>query len=294
MIFKGLGVALVTPFINNEVNYEMLKDLIEMQIAANVDSIIILGTTGENVTLSLDEKHKVIDFSIDCINGRVPVIIGTGGPNTLEVIEISNYAKTKGANGLLIVTPYYNKPTQAGLYQHYLEITKNVDLPIILYNVPSRTGVNLNSETVIELAKIENIVGIKEASGDLLQIIKIINDTDKNFYVYSGNDDQTLDILKLGGMGVISVTANLVPRMFKTIIDLYFSNELEKAEKEFSLLRNLNQILFIEPNPVPIKAALNLIGIDVGGVRLPLVELSNKNKNVLKLCLDELGLEMKT
>lgn len=294
MIFKGLGVALVTPFINNEVNYEMLKDLIEMQIAANVDSIIILGTTGENVTLSLDEKHKVIDFSIDCIKGRVPVIIGTGGPNTLEVIEISNYAKTKGANGLLIVTPYYNKPTQAGLYQHYLEISKNVVLPIILYNVPSRTGVNLNIETVIELAKIENIVGIKEASGDLLQIIKIINDTDKNFYVYSGNDDQTLDILKLGGMGVISVTANLVPRMFKTIIDLYFSNELEKAEKELSLLRNLNQILFIEPNPVPIKAALNLIGIDAGGVRLPLVELSNKNKNVLKLCLDELGLEMKT
>ena len=289
MLFKGLGVALITPFINGEVNYEKLGELIEFQIKAKTDALIILGTTAENVCLTDEEKKKIIDFSIKLVNKKIPVIVGCGSPNTKYTINLANYAHHAGADGLLIVTPYYNKPSAEGLYQHYFEIAKSVDLPIIIYNVPSRTGVNLNDELVIRLAKLKNIVGIKEASGDLIQVNKIINETKEDFYLYSGNDGQTLDILKLGGKGVISVTGNIFPNKINRIIKNYFQGKTELAKKQFDKLSNINQILFIETNPVPIKAAMNLLGFNVGGVRLPLVELSSKNLNVLRLCLQDMG-----
>lgn len=292
MLFKGSGVALVTPFINEEVNYEKLAQLIEIHVNSKTDALIILGTTGENVCLSDEEKMQIIDFTVNAVNKRIPVIVGTGCSSTKKTIELSLYAKAAGADGLLIVTPYYNKPSQQGLFYHFLEISKHVDLPIILYNVPSRTSVNLAADTVIKLSKLYNIVGIKEASGDLFQIQTIINNVNPEFGIYSGNDDQLLDILRLGGYGVISVTANLFPEKVSNIVSNYLSKNIEESEKEFQELRNINQILFIETNPVPVKTAMNLLGYNVGGVRLPLVDLSEKNLNVLVLTLKELGLEV--
>lgn len=292
MLFKGSGVALVTPFINEEVNYEKLAQLIEIHINSKTDALIILGTTGENVCLSDEEKMQIIDFTVNAVNKRIPVIVGTGCSSTKKTIELSLYAKVAGADGLLIVTPYYNKPSQQGLFYHFLEISKHIDLPIILYNVPSRTSVNLAADTVIKLSKLYNIVGIKEASGDLFQIQTIINNVNPEFGIYSGNDDQLLDILRLGGHGVISVTANLFPEKVSNIVSNYLSKNIEESEKEFQELRNINQILFIETNPVPVKTAMNLLGYNVGGVRLPLVDLSEKNLNVLVLTLKELGLEV--
>lgn len=292
MLFKGSGVALVTPFINEEVNYEKLAQLIEIHVNSKTDALIILGTTGENVCLSDEEKMQIIDFTVNAVNKRIPVIVGTGCSSTKKTIELSLYAKAAGADGLLIVTPYYNKPSQQGLFYHFLEISKHVDLPIILYNVPSRTSVNLAADTVIKLSKLYNIVGIKEASGDLFQIQTIINNVNPEFGIYSGNDDQLLDILRLGGHGVISVTANLFPEKVSNIVSNYLSKNIEESEKEFQELRNINQILFIETNPVPVKTAMNLLGYNVGGVRLPLVDLSEKNLNVLVLTLKELGLEV--
>lgn len=291
-MFKGVGVALVTPFINNEVNYNKFAELIERQISSGADALIVLGTTGESSCISDEEKLKIIDFSISLAKGRVPVIIGTGSPCTRKTIELSNYATKVGADGLLIVTPYYNKPSQRGLIAHYTEIACNVDNNIILYNVPSRTNVNLTSDTVIELSKIKNIVGIKEASGDLMQINRIIKNVDKNFYVYSGNDDQTIDILKLGGVGVISVCSNLISKEFGRIVHSYLNGKIEESKNEFEKYRNLLQILFVETNPVPIKAALNLLGYNVGKTRLPLVGLSEKNLEILKVCLRDLGYEV--
>lgn len=290
-MFKGVGVALVTPFINNQVNFEKLDELIQMQLDSNIDALIILGTTAESSTLSDDEKKQIIDFSITKVNKKVPVIVGTGSPDTRKTIELSNYATNKGADGLLIVTPYYNKPNQRGLIAHYSEIASKVNNKIILYNVPSRTNVNLTSDTVIYLSKIDNIVGIKEASGDLFQIKQIIKNTADDFYVYSGNDDQTLDILKLGGVGVISVCANIIPRKLKKIVHEYLDGNLEKSKSEFEKYRTLMQLLFIETNPSPIKEALNYLGHNVGSPRLPLVELSDKNKEVLRKCLINLTME---
>lgn len=289
MIFRGSGVALVTPFVNNKVNYEKLEELIEFQITSGTDALIILGTTGENVCLSMEEKKKIISFTIARVKKRIPVIVGTGSPNTEAVIELSKYAEYKDADGLLIVTPYYNKPSQKGLYEHYKKIADSTNLSIILYNVPSRTSVNLSTDTIIELSKIENIVGIKEANGDLLSINRIINNTKPNFYVYSGNDDQVLDILKLGGKGVISVTANLIPAVIQRIVYNHLKGDKTKAVEEFNNIRNINQILFIETNPVPIKTAMNLVGMNVGPTRLPLVEMSEKNLEILKLCLRDLS-----
>lgn len=289
-MFKGVGVALVTPFLNNQVNFEKLEKLIQLQLESNIDALVILGTTAECSTLSDEEKKKIIDFTIKKVNKKVPVIIGTGSPDTRKTIELSNYATDKGADGLLIVTPYYNKPNQRGLIAHYTEIAKSVNNKIILYNVPSRTNVNLTSDTVIQLSKIDNIVGIKEASGDLFQIKQIIENTD-DFYVYSGNDDQTLDILKLGGVGVISVCANIIPKQLCKIVHDYLDGNIKESKDNFERYRTLMQLLFIETNPTPIKEALNYLGFDVGIPRLPLVELSEKNKEVLRKCLYNLIME---
>ena len=223
VIFKGCGTALVTPFTNDGVNFEELRKLIEFQILEGVDALIVCGTTGESSTMSLEEKKSVIDFSIKIANKRIPIIAGTGGNNTKDVITLSKYAEDIGADGLLLVTPYYNKTTQHGLVKHYTEIAQSVKIPIIIYNVPSRTGLNIEPETCLELSKIPNIVAIKEASGNISQVAKIANLCKDELTIYSGNDDQIVPTLSLGGLGVISVLSNIYPKFVHTMVMDYLT-----------------------------------------------------------------------
>ena len=278
VIFKGCGTALVTPFTNDGINFEELRKLIEFQILEGIDSLIICGTTGESSTMSLEEKKSVIDFSIKIANGKVPIIVGTGGNNTKDVINLSKYAESVGADGLLLVTPYYNKTTQNGLIAHFTEIAKSVSLPIILYNVPSRTGLNIEPETCLELSKIPNIVGIKEASGNISQVAKIANLCQDNLAIYSGNDDQIVPILSLRGLGVISVLSNIYPKYVHDLVMDYLTGNWQKATASQVYAIPLINALFSEVNPIPIKYAVSKIGFKTGLPRLPLVELSDKNK----------------
>lgn len=278
VLFKGCGTALITPFTNDGVDFEELRKLIEFQILEGIDSLIICGTTGESSTMSLEEKKSVIEFSIKIANGKVPIIAGTGGNNTKEVISLSKYAESVGADGLLLVTPYYNKTTQNGLIAHFTEIAKSVSLPIILYNVPSRTGLNIEPETCLELSKIPNIVGIKEASGNISQVAKIANLCQDNLAIYSGNDDQIVPILSLGGLGVISVLSNIYPKYVHDLVMDYLTGNWQKATASQVYAIPLINALFSEVNPIPIKYAVSKIGFKAGLPRLPLVELSDKNK----------------
>lgn len=280
-LFIGCGTALVTPFTEDGVNFEELKRLLEFQIEQGVDSIIICGTTGESSTMSIQEKKEVIQFAVQTVHNRVPVIAGTGGNNTKEVITLSKYAEEIGVDGLLIVTPYYNKTTQAGLIAHYTQIAKNVSIPIILYNVPSRTGLNIAPETALELSKISNIVGIKEASGNLSQVAKIANLCGDNLWIYSGNDDQTLPILSLGGIGVISVLSNILPKFVHNMVFDYLSGNFTLAKDAQIKAIPLIDCLFSEVNPIPVKAALATIGYQVGVPRLPLVPMSEAHQTAL-------------
>lgn len=277
MLFKGSGVALVTPFDKkNNVNYIKLEELINFHLANKTDAIIVCGTTGESSTLSENEKKEIIKFVVEKVNGKIPVIAGTGSNSTKTAIEMSKFAQDVGCDGLLIVTPYYNKCSQEGLYKHYKEISNNVSIPIILYNVPSRTGVNITPETVLRLSRIKNICGIKEASGNISQVAKIISLVNNEFFVYSGNDDQTLPILSLGGMGVISVAANIYPQKMHDLCYNYFDNNVKKARKiQFELLKVMEK-LFIDVNPIPIKEVMNILGFNVGDVRLPLCKMSKE------------------
>lgn len=278
VLFKGCGTALITPFTNDGVDFEELRKLIEFQILEGIDSLIICGTTGESSTMSLEEKKSVIEFSIKIANGKVPIIAGTGGNNTKEVISLSKYAESVGADGLLLVTPYYNKTTQNGLIAHFTEIAKSVSLPIILYNVPSRTGLNIEPETCLELSKIPNIVGIKEASGNISQVAKIANLCQDNLAIYSGNDDQIVPILSLGGLGVISVLSNIYPKYVHDLVMDYLTGNWQKATASQVYAIPLINALFSEVNPIPIKYAVSKIGFKAGLPRLPLIELSDKNK----------------
>lgn len=278
VLFKGCGTALITPFTNDGVDFEELRKLIEFQILECIDSLIICGTTGESSTMSLEEKKSVIDFSIKIANARVPIIVGTGGNNTKDVINLSKYAESVGADGLLLVPPYYNKTTQNGLIAHFTEIAKSVSLPIILYNVPSRTGLNIEPETCLELSKIPNIVGIKEASGNISQVAKIANLCQDNLAIYSGNDDQIVPILSLGGLGVISVLSNIYPKYVHDLVMDYLTGNWQKATASQVYAIPLINALFSEVNPIPIKYAVSKIGFKTGLPRLPLVELSDKNK----------------
>lgn len=278
VLFKGCGTALITPFTNDGVDFEELRKLIEFQILEGIDSLIICGTTGESSTMSLEEKKSVIDFSIKIANGRVPIIVGTGGNNTKDVINLSKYAESVGADGLLLVTPYYNKTTQNGLIAHFTEIAKSVSLPIILYNVPSRTGLNIEPETCLELSKTPNIVGIKEASGNISQVAKIANLCQDNLAIYSGNDDQIVPILSLGGLGVISVLSNIYPKYVHDLVMDYLTGNWQKATASQVYAIPLINALFSEVNPIPIKYAVSKIGFKAGLPRLPLIELSDKNK----------------
>lgn len=268
-LFIGCGTALVTPFTKDGINFEELKKLLEFQVEQGADSIIICGTTGESSTMSLEEKKKVIEFTVETIHKRIPVIAGTGGNNTKEAILLSQYAEKVGVDGLLIVTPYYNKTTQAGLVAHYTEIAKNVTLPIILYNVPSRTGVNIEPKTCLSLSKISNIIGIKEASGNLSQVADIANLCGDDLWIYSGNDDQTLPILSLGGIGVISVLSNLAPKFMHNMVFDYLSGNFTLAKDSQIKAIPLIRSLFCEVNPIPVKAALAKMGYQVRLAKAP-------------------------
>jgi 4-hydroxy-tetrahydrodipicolinate synthase len=285
-LFTGSGVAIVTPFTDdNKVNYTLLEELIEFQIKNETDAIIACGTTGEASTLSSDEYKKVVEFIIHKVNKRVPVIAGTGSNNTQAAIEKSILAESLGADGLLVVTPYYNKTTQAGLLAHYKAIAESVKVPIVLYNVPSRTSFNIEPRTVFELSKIPNIIGIKEASGNITQVAKIASLCDKDFAIYSGNDSEVIPVLSLGGKGVISTMANIIPKETHDIVKLYLDGKSDEALKLQLKYMDLINYLFIETNPIPIKAALNIMGYKVNAGRLPLVEMNEKNQELLSIAM---------
>lgn len=291
-IFKGAGVALITPFNEDEtVNYDMLGELIERQIAGNTDAIIVCGTTGEPATMTEDEKLAVIRYAVEKTAGRIPVIAGTGGNATSVVIDFSKKAEALGVDGLLVVTPFYNKATQNGLYAHYKEVAKAVSLPIIMYNVPSRTGCNIAPETAVRLARdCENIVGIKEASGIISQVAKLAKQAGGILDIYSGNDDQVIPILSLGGIGVISVLSNVAPKAAHDMVMEYLEGDRKKAAALQLDYLDLINALFCEVNPIPVKGAMNLMGYNVGKLRLPLTEIEDAHRELVKKCLKEAGL----
>lgn len=288
ILFKGCGTAISTPFDENGVNLKEFEKLIENQIQNKVDAIIVCGTTGESSTMTTEEKKLTIECAVKVSNGRVPIIAGTGGNNTKQVIENSKLAESLGVDGLLIVTPYYNKCTQAGLIEHYRIIANSVTLPIILYSVQSRTGVNIEPKTCLELSKIENIVAIKEASGNLSQVAEIAHLCGDNLHIYSGNDDQVLPVLSLGGLGVISVLSNVKPEYTHNMVQNFFDGNIEEATKMQLDALPLIKALFSEVNPIPVKAALNMQGYDFGIPRLPLTPMSEGKMEILKKELDNL------
>ena len=287
IIFKGCGTAIVTPFNKQGVNLQEFSKLIEEQINQGVDGLIVCGTTGESATMTEEERLETIECAVKVSNGRVPIIAGTGSNNTKAVIEMNKKVEKLGVDGVLIVTPYYNKTTGKGLIRHYSEIAKNTSLPIILYNVPSRTGVNIEPQTALELSKIENIVAIKEASGNLSQVAQIANLCRENLNIYSGNDDQIVPILSLGGIGVISVLSNIKPKYTHEMCYSYFNGETKKATQMQIDAIPLINALFSEVNPIPVKEALNICGYNFGEPRLPLIPMSKEKREILKKCMEE-------
>lgn len=290
IIFKGCGTAIVTPFDENGVNFKEFEKLIEFQIANKVDSIIVCGTTGESSTMTIEERKQTIEFAVKIVNKRIPVIAGTGGNCTASVIEFTKWAESIGVDGALIVTPYYNKTTQEGLIAHYSAIASETKLPIILYSVPSRTGVNITPQTCKKLSEIENIVAIKEASGNLSQIAEIANICGNNLNIYSGNDDQITSILAVGGIGVISVLSNIAPEYTHNIVNNFENGNITESISAQLKAIPLVKALFCEVNPIPVKSALNMLGYNVGTPRLPLIEMSETGKEKLKSELLTFGL----
>ena len=291
-IFTGAGVAIVTPMKNDEeVNYTKLEELINWQIDQGTDSIIIAGTTGESSTLTMDEHEKVIRAAVEFTNGRVPVIAGTGSNCTRTAIQLSQEAEVDGVDGLLIVTPYYNKATQEGLIRHYSAIARETKLPIILYNVPGRTGCNLMPETVAALVKNEpNIVGLKEATGNMAQASKTMYLCDGNLDLYSGEDGLVLPLMSIGAKGVISVWSNVAPAQVHQMCQSFFDGDIETARRLQAEALPLVDALFSEVNPIPVKKALNLMGKEVGPLRAPLCEMSEANAAVLAKVMKEYGI----
>ncbi|QQY80356.1 dihydrodipicolinate synthase [Keratinibaculum paraultunense] len=292
-MFKGSGVAIVTPFNDQGVDFEKLGELLEWHISEGTDAIIICGTTGESATMSDEEKKEAIRFTVEKVNNRIPVIAGTGSNNTKHSIELSQYAEEIGADGLLIVTPYYNKTTQKGLIEHYTAIADKVNIPIIVYNVPSRTGLNVLPNTLFEMSKHPNIRGVKEASGNIAQVAEIARLADDDFYIYSGNDDMVVPLLSLGGHGVISVAANILPKDTHNMVQFFLDGDIE-ASKELQLkMKPLIDALFIEVNPIPVKEAMNLLGMNVGPCRLPLTSMSDENREKLIDEMKKYGMEIR-
>ena len=287
ILFKGCATAIATPFNENGVNLEEFKKLLEFQVKNNVDAIVVCGTTGESSTMTKEEKIETIKCAIETVQKRVPVIVGTGSNNTMQAVEMSKIAEDLGADGLLVVTPYYNKTTQKGLIEHYKIIANSVSLPIILYSVPSRTGVNIEPKTCLELSKIENIVAIKEASGNLSQVAQIACLCKDNLHIYSGNDDQILPILSVGGIGVISVLSNIKPNYAHKMVQTFLDGNIEEAKKLQLNSIPLINALFSEVNPIPVKSALNMIGFNFGIPRLPLISMSKEKEELLKNALED-------
>ncbi|MBP3360567.1 MAG: 4-hydroxy-tetrahydrodipicolinate synthase [Clostridia bacterium] len=290
--FTGSGVAIITPFNGNKTDYDSLGEIIEAQISGGTDAIIICGTTGEASTMPDEEHLEAIRYTVEKVAGRIPVIAGTGSNDTGHAIKLSQKAEEYGADGLLTVTPYYNKTTQAGLVKHFTEIANSVKIPVILYNVPSRTGMAISIDTLRELAKVPNIVGIKEASGDISYTAKIAA-LIPELNIYSGNDDMIVPMLSLGAKGVISVLANVMPREAHDICRYYFEGNTEESRKLQLKLLGLINALFIEVNPVPAKTAMGLLGYRVGNLRAPLYEMSGANLEKLKSEMVKAGLEIK-
>lgn len=291
-VFTGAGVAIVTPFKSNgEVNYEKFADLIEFQIANGTDAIIVCGTTGESSTLSHEEHLEVIKYCVEKVAGRVPVVAGTGSNCTETAVYLSQEAEKYGADALLLVSPYYNKATQKGLYMHYKTVADSVKLPCILYNVPSRTGCNILPETAVKLCtEVENIVGVKEASGNISQVAKLMHLAEGRVDVYSGNDDQIVPILSLGGKGVISVLSNVAPRQTHEICAKYFAGDVTGSAAEQLRAIPLCDALFSEVNPIPVKKALNLMGMEAGVLRMPLTEMEEVNAQKLEKAMKDYGI----
>lgn len=291
-VFEGAGVALITPFKENgEVNYEKLEEILEEQIAGGTDAIISCGTTGESSTMSHEEHLDVVRFTCKVVKNRIPVIAGTGSNSTKEAIYLSQKAQEAGADGLLIVTPYYNKATQAGLVAHYTAIADSVKLPILLYHIPGRTGVTMKAETIVKLCReVPNIVGVKEASANFSTIAEIMSMADGCVDLYSGNDDQIVPLLSLGGKGVISVLSNVAPRQAHEICESYFKGDVKKScELQLRAIPLINA-LFCEVNPIPVKAAMNLMGKEVGPLRMPLTEMESRNQERLAKAMKDYGI----
>jgi len=289
-MFEGAIVAIVTPFKNGQVDEEALRNLIEEQIAAGTDGIVPCGTTGESTTLSHEEHDRVIEITIDAAKKRVPVIAGTGSNSTAEALRLTRHAWEAGADGALLVCPYYNRPTQEGLYRHYRTIAGEVPIPLIIYNIPGRTGVNLLPETLARLAKIKNIVGVKEATGSLKQMSDSIRLCGPDFDVLAGDDIFTLALMAIGGKGVISVISNVVPQDMAAMVDAFAAGDLEKARSLHYRMSPLIDALFIETNPIPVKAALAMMGKIQYDLRLPLCRMAEKNEEALRKALKDYGL----
>ncbi len=289
-MFKGSCVALITPFTEDGVNYEELRKLLEWHIKNHTDAILVCGTTGEGSTMTLEEKKEVIKFSVEVVNKRVPVIAGTGTNNTKASIELSQYAEKVGSDMVLIITPYYNKTSQKGLYAHFSAINDAINIPIMLYNVPSRTGMNITPLMLDKLADLNNVVAIKEASGDLSQVAKMAELCGDRIAIYSGNDDQIVPILSLGGAGVVSVLANILPEETHNICEKYFLGEVIESRNLQLKYLSLANSLFIETNPIPVKTAMNLMNFNCGPLRLPLCEMEDSNLIILEENLKANGL----
>jgi len=286
-VFTGSGVALVTPFKGDFINFDKLAQLIDIQIENGTSAIIACGTTGEASTLSIPEHMSVVEFVVNHVNKRIPVVAGTGSNDTKDALHMSRLAEELGADGLLIVTPYYNKTTQTGLVKHFETIAGAVKIPIILYNHPGRSGFGFTSETYEAMSRVPNINGVKEASGDFSLIAQTRALCGDDLNIWSGDDDNTLPILAMGGKGVISTTANVVPRMMSDLCRLFFEGEIEKAQSVAISLQRLFDALFVEVNPIPVKTALNLMGLDVGHLRMPLCNMNDEQVAVLRNVLRE-------
>ena len=294
-IFKGAAVAIITPMQENrEINYPKLAQILDDQIANHTDAIVICGTTGESSTLTHEEHLEAIRFTVEHVAGRVPVIAGTGSNCTETAIYLSTEAERYGADALLVVTPYYNKATQKGLIAHYTAIAEAVSLPIIMYNVPSRTGCNIQPETAAYLAKhVKNIVGIKEASGNISQIAKLMELAGDQIELYSGNDDQVVPILSLGGLGVISVLSNVAPQQTHDMVMKFLEGDVAGSREIQLKALPLIDALFCEVNPIPVKAAMNMMGWEAGPLRMPLTEMEPEHKERLKKAMIDFGIEVK-
>lgn len=277
-LFTGSGVALVTPFDeNNEVNYSRLREILEFHVLNHTDAIIVTGTTGEGSTITDEEKISVIEFAVEIINSRIPVIAGTGSNDTKHAAEFSKRAERAGVNGLLVVTPYYNKGNENGIYEHYKTIAEAVKIPVILYNVPSRTGVNLSIPLLKKLAQIKNITALKEASGNISYVAEVAREIPE-LDIYSGNDDMVVPVLSLGGKGVISVSANIIPDISHEMVVSFLKGDIKKARELQLKYNDLVNVLFLETNPVPIKEAMNFLGYEAGKCRLPLGVMEESNR----------------